>query len=63
MLPGAPRTPSNWAFGRAWSPMQEMFWLPNRSSYAAAAADPEEWKKFRGEYLETDEAGYQRAVQ
>ena len=31
--------------------------------YAAAAADPAEWKKFRAEYLETDEAGYQRAIQ
>jgi len=30
--------------------------------YAAAAADPAEWKRFRAEYLETDEAGYQRAV-
>ena len=30
--------------------------------YAAAAADPAQWKRFRAEYLETDEAGYQRAV-
>jgi acyl CoA:acetate/3-ketoacid CoA transferase alpha subunit len=30
--------------------------------YAASAADPAEWKKFRAEFLETDEAGYQRAV-
>src|SRR5690348_4406447 len=30
--------------------------------YAQAAADPAEWKKFRTEFLETDEAGYQRAV-
>ena len=30
--------------------------------YASAAADPAEWKKFRAEFLESDEAGYQRAV-
>ena len=30
--------------------------------YAAAAADPAEWKKFYARFLETDEAGYQRAV-
>jgi glutaconate CoA-transferase subunit A len=30
--------------------------------YAAATADPAEWKRFRAEFLETDEAGYQRAV-
>ncbi len=30
--------------------------------YAAAAADPAEWKKFYAGFLETDEAGYQRAV-
>jgi len=35
VLPGAPRTPSSWARGRAQSPMQEMFWLPNRSICAA----------------------------
>jgi glutaconate CoA-transferase subunit A len=30
--------------------------------YAQAAADPAEWKKFHAEFLESDEAGYQRAV-
>jgi hypothetical protein len=35
VLPGAPRTPSNCAVGRRQSPMQEMFWLPNRSIWAA----------------------------
>ena len=35
MLPGAPRTPSSWAFGRFQSPMQEMFWFPYRSICAA----------------------------
>ena len=31
MLPGAPRTPTSWALGRAQSPMALMFWLPERS--------------------------------
>ena len=35
MLPGAPRTPSNWAFGFAHGPMHAMFWLPNRSIWVA----------------------------
>ncbi len=35
VLPGAPRTPSNCALGWAQSPMQEMFWLPNWSSWLA----------------------------
>ncbi len=35
VFPGAPRTPSNWAVGCAQEPMQEMFWLPYRSSWLA----------------------------
>jgi glutaconate CoA-transferase subunit A len=31
--------------------------------YAAAAADPEEWRRFTQTYLEKDEAAYQKAVQ
>src|SRR6185369_14661435 len=31
--------------------------------YAAAAADPEEWRRFTGQYLQGDEAGYQKAIQ
>ncbi len=31
--------------------------------YAAAAADPEAWNRFRAEYLDGDEAAYQKAVQ
>ena len=31
--------------------------------YARAAADPEEWQRFRAEYLDGDEAAYQQAVQ
>jgi len=34
-----------------------------QNRYAQAAADPAEWKKFCAEFLDTDEAGYQRAVQ
>jgi glutaconate CoA-transferase subunit A len=30
--------------------------------YAAAAADPEEWRRFTQTYLEQDEAAYQKAV-
>ena len=30
--------------------------------YAAAAADPDAWKRFRAEYLDGDEAAYQKAV-
>jgi glutaconate CoA-transferase, subunit A len=30
--------------------------------YATAAADPEAWRAFRAEYLEGDEAAYQKAV-
>jgi glutaconate CoA-transferase subunit A len=30
--------------------------------YAAAAADPEAWRAFRAEYLDGDEAAYQKAV-
>ena len=35
VLPGAPRTPSSWAFGLCQSPMQAMFWLPYRSIWLA----------------------------
>jgi len=35
VLPGAPRTPSSCALGRFQSPMQEMFWFPDRSICAA----------------------------
>jgi glutaconate CoA-transferase subunit A len=31
--------------------------------YAAAAADPDAWRRFRAEYLDGDEAAYQKAVQ
>ena len=31
--------------------------------YAAAAADPEEWRRFTEQYLQHDEAAYQKAVQ
>jgi glutaconate CoA-transferase subunit A len=31
--------------------------------YAAAAADPEEWRRFTQTYLEKDEAAYQQAIQ
>jgi glutaconate CoA-transferase subunit A len=30
--------------------------------YAVAAADPEAWRAFRAEYLDGDEAAYQKAV-
>ncbi|MFI7600410.1 CoA transferase subunit A [Actinoplanes sp. NPDC049681] len=30
--------------------------------YAAAAADPPDWTRFRATYLDSDEAGYQKAV-
>jgi glutaconate CoA-transferase subunit A len=30
--------------------------------YARAAAEPEQWRRFRAEYLDGDEAGYQQAV-
>jgi glutaconate CoA-transferase subunit A len=30
--------------------------------YAAAAADPGEWERFRAQYLDGDEADYQKAV-
>jgi len=33
-----------------------------QARYAAAAADPEEWQRFRAEYLSGDEADYQAAV-
>ena len=33
-----------------------------QARYAAAAADPGEWQRFRAEYLAGDEASYQRAV-
>jgi glutaconate CoA-transferase, subunit A len=33
-----------------------------QARYAAAAADPEDWQRFRAEYLSGDEAGYQQAV-
>ena len=33
-----------------------------QARYAAAAAEPGEWEKFRAEYLDGDEAAYQRAV-
>jgi len=35
---------------------------PFQARYAAAAADPEEWQRFRAEYLSGDEADYQAAV-
>jgi glutaconate CoA-transferase subunit A len=33
-----------------------------QARYAAAAADPDEWRRFRAEYLDGDEASYQQAV-
>ena len=33
-----------------------------QAHYAAAAADPEAWQAFRAEYLDGDEASYQKAV-
>jgi glutaconate CoA-transferase, subunit A len=33
-----------------------------QAHYARAAADPDEWKRFRSEYLDGDEAAYQEAV-
>ena len=33
-----------------------------QARYARAAADPDEWQRFRGGYLDGDEAAYQRAV-
>jgi glutaconate CoA-transferase, subunit A len=33
-----------------------------QARYAAAAADPEAWNRFRAEYLSGDEASYQQAV-
>jgi glutaconate CoA-transferase subunit A len=33
-----------------------------QARYAAAAADPEQWERFRAEYLSGDEAGYQQAI-
>jgi glutaconate CoA-transferase, subunit A len=33
-----------------------------QAHYAAAAADPDQWRRFHGEYLSGDEASYQRAV-
>ena len=30
--------------------------------YAKAAADPDGWRRFRAEYLDGDEASYQKAV-
>ena len=33
-----------------------------QARYAAAAADPEAWEKFREEYLDGDEAAYQEAI-
>ncbi len=34
-----------------------------QARYAAAAADPEAWPRFRAEYLTGDETGYQQAVE
>ena len=34
-----------------------------QARYAAAAADPAEWEKFRATYLDGDEASYQKAIQ
>src|SRR5580698_7862881 len=34
-----------------------------QARYAAAAADPGEWEKFRAAYLDGDEAAYQKAIQ
>ena len=33
-----------------------------QAHYAAAARSPEDWERFRGEFLDGDEAGYQSAV-
>ncbi len=33
-----------------------------QARYAAAAADPAEWQRFRAEYLDGDEASYQEAI-
>ena len=33
-----------------------------QARYAAAAASPEDWQRFRAEFLDSDEAGYQAAV-
>jgi glutaconate CoA-transferase subunit A len=33
-----------------------------QAHYAAAAADPDAWQRFRAEFLAADEAGYQQAV-
>jgi glutaconate CoA-transferase subunit A len=33
-----------------------------QARYAAAAADPDGWPRFRAEYLAGDEASYQEAV-
>jgi glutaconate CoA-transferase subunit A len=33
-----------------------------QAHYAAAAAGPANWRRFRAEYLADDEAGYQRAA-
>jgi len=33
-----------------------------QARYAAAAGDPEDWQRFRAEYLSGDEASYQQAV-
>jgi glutaconate CoA-transferase, subunit A len=33
-----------------------------QARYARAAADPEQWSRFRAEYLDGDEASYQKAV-
>ena len=33
-----------------------------QARYAAAAADPADWQRFRAEYLAGDEASYQQAV-
>jgi glutaconate CoA-transferase subunit A len=30
--------------------------------YATAAANPDHWRRFRAEYLDDDEASYQKAV-
>jgi glutaconate CoA-transferase subunit A len=34
-----------------------------QAHYAASARSPEDWERFRGEFLDGDEADYQRAVQ
>ena len=35
---------------------------PFQARYAAAAADPEEWRRFTKQYLDGDEAAYQEAI-